>query len=369
MIYLDHASTTPLLPEVISVVNDVLTESWGNPSSSHANGRKAKAVVETARKTFATDFGVTPGEIFFTSGATESIFLGLQSAILDGCDFIITAATEHKAVLDSVDFLAQKHQIKKLVLAVNNKGQISMTELENAIKAHPGKTLVALMYVNNETGLIHPVKSIGQIVGKYDGLFFCDAVQAALFQDITPRDLGIHYLSLSAHKFNGPKGVGLLFVARETGKHSLWKGGSQERKMRPGTENVYGIAGMAKAWRSNFDSRMEKRNLMADLKSIAIKALNSIPGLEINAEDGAPHILHFSFPSAKKAEQLLMALDIEGVMLSAGSACQSGSHQVSHVIEAMNKPGNQIHLRMSFGFGNTKDQVLSACQTLVRLVS
>ena len=221
------------------------------------------------------------------------------------------------------------------------------------------------MLVNNETGCVHPVKEIGAIAAKYNAVFFCDCVQAPLYYNLAPVENGIHYLSLSAHKLYGPKGVGMLYVRKDREKHALWKGGMQERAWRPGTENVMGIAGFATAWEHALQNREGHTKDVLSIRSAAVDALRDIPGIQFTGKNTAPHILHFSFPSTLSAETILLKLDMKGIALSAGSACQSGSHRASHVVEALGKSSDDVHLRMSFGFMNQREEVIEACKALL----
>lgn len=356
-VYFDNAATTPVDESSIEAVLSVMKYSWGNPSSTHAFGRTSRSLLERARRQFANDFDVDPAEIFFTSGATESITIAFHSACKEGVKHIITVSTEHKAVLDAANEMHIRHNIPLTILPVNQHGAIDLSELSEALQLHPGKALVAIMYVNNETGVIHPLKEIGEMVSNYNGLFFCDCVQAALYQDIKPKAQFVDYFSLSAHKIYGPKGVGLLYINKAREKHALWRGGSQERSLRPGTENIPGIAGFTAAWekaQKNKDTNQKKVQLLANR---LLEGLSQIKGAKRNGTSTASHIVHLSIPSNKSTSAILLEFDLAGVALSAGSACQSGSHQRSHVVEAMGLPKGYVELRISIGKQNTEDDI------------
>lgn len=356
-VYFDNAATTPVDESSIEAVLSVMKHSWGNPSSTHAFGRTSRSLLERARRQFASDFKVNPAEIFFTSGATESIAIAFNSACEEGVKHIITVATEHKAVLDAANQMHVKHQIPLSVLNVDSDGAIDLKDLSEALQKFPGQSLVAIMYVNNETGVVHPIKEIGDLVSKHKGLFFCDCVQAALYHDIKPYEQSIDFLSLSAHKIYGPKGVGLLFINKAREKHALWRGGSQERMLRPGTENIPGIAGFTAAWETALKNQSDALKKVSRLTEHFLNGMSSIKGAKRNGITTSPHIVHISIPSNKSTSAILLEFDLAGVALSAGSACQSGSHKRSHVVEAMNLPEGYVELRISIGRQNTLEDV------------
>jgi cysteine desulfurase len=358
MIYLDNAATTPVREEVINVIQKSMLDDWGNPSSTHNNGRKAKAKLEVSRRLFAKDMGADSGEIFFTSGATESIYLALLNFVENGAKHLIACKTEHKAVLDSVAFLADKHGISHSILDVSKDGLISLEALQSILAQEQAATCaVAIMHTNNESGVIQALEDISQLCREHDAFFFCDAVQSGLTHSIHVKELGIHGMSFSAHKMYGPKGVGLLYLDKALKRTSLTKGGGQERGLRPGTENMPGILGFAKAWELARKEQASFRTHTLELKQHAIQLIKSkYPEAYIGSGE-APHILHFGIPTTKKTDTVLMELDLNNVCLSAGSACQSGSHKQSHVVEAMGLPTDFVYLRMSFGKGNTKSEI------------
>ncbi len=364
-IYFDNAATTPICDAAAKAMHEAIDNAWGNPSSTHAIGRKSKTLIEKARRTFAKDFDVLPSEIYFTSGATESIMLGMYSACMEGVTHIITSATEHKAVLDISEQLSRQFSISRSVVDVDKSGAISLNQIEALLKETDGKALISIMYVNNETGVENPVESIGALAKTYDALFFCDCVQAGLYHAIKPELCGIDYLSLSAHKLYGPKGIGLLYINNKREKHALWQGGSQERGYRSGTENVPGILGFEAAWK---DAQSDQSRYLSHVKSLnsnlKIALQQIIPNISFNGANTSPHICHISIPTEKTPSSILLQCDISGIALSAGSACQSGSHKRSHVVEAMNIPKVGVDLRVSIGRQNTEDDIAILAQTL-----
>lgn len=356
-VYFDNAATTPVDESSIEAAISMMRYSWGNPSSTHAFGRTSRSLMERARRQFAKDFNVDPAEIFFTSGATESIAIAFHSACKEGVKHIITVSTEHKAVLDAANEMSNTHGIPLTTLDVDQGGAIDLKDLSAALQLYPGQSLVAIMYVNNETGVVHPLKEIGEIISMHNGLFFCDCVQAGLYHDIKPNEHSIDYLSLSAHKIYGPKGVGLLFVNKTRQKHALWRGGSQERKLRPGTENIPGIAGFTAAWETAQNNREADKKKVQELANRLLDGVAKIEGVKRNGYSIAPHIIHLSIPSEKSTSAILLEFDLAGIALSAGSACQSGSHKRSHVVEAMGLPTGNVELRISIGKQNTVEEI------------
>ncbi len=370
MIYFDNAATTPVCDVSAKAMLDAVTNVWGNPSSTHSSGRKSKAMMEQARRVFAKDLNAAPSEIMFTSGATESIMLGMYSACMEGVSQIITAASEHKAVLDISKQLSNQFSIPSRVIGVDSNGNVSLDELEELLKDSTGKTLIAIMYVNNETGVVHPVEAIGSLAKSYDALFFCDCVQAGLYHTIDPKAQGIDYLSLSAHKLYGPKGSGLLYIDKKRDKYAFWAGGSQERGHRPGTENLPGILGFAAAWQASQDNKMNYFSHIETLnKELKSKLRSRLPDVSFNGNDTSPHICNVTIPTTKTPAAVLLQLDISGISLSAGSACQSGSHSRSHVLEAMNLPNNGVDLRISLGRQNTIGEINQLIDVLGAVLS
>jgi cysteine desulfurase len=362
-IYLDHAATTPLHPQVIHLMHETMLSNYGNPSSIHAEGRTSRALIEKARKTMAKHFNCSIGEIFFTSGATESNNMIIQGAVSGlGVQTIITAATEHHAVLHTIEVLEKEGKIKVIYLPLDKEGNPSILSLEEHLsKQENKKVLVSLMHSNNETGTLLDWENVGAICQKYDALFHSDTVQSVGFYDIDLQNIPVHFIAGSAHKFNGPKGVGFTYIRNENAIPPFQHGGSQERNMRGGTENLLGIVGMALA----LDLAMsEKSERFAHLEKLKLQLFNGlknvIPGIQINGpglENSHPKILNIGFPPNPKATMLLFNLDIEGISTSGGSACSSGTDTGSHVLRAIYPDNQHVSVRFSFSHLNTSAEV------------
>lgn len=362
-IYLDHAATTPLHPQVIHLMHETMLNNYGNPSSIHSEGRTSRALIEKARKTMANHFNCSIGEIFFTSGATESNNMIIQGAVSGlGVQTIITAATEHHAVLHTIEVLEKEGKIKVIYLPLDKEGNPSILSLEEHLSNQENKkVLVSLMHSNNETGTLLDWEKVGAICQKYDALFHSDTVQSVGFYDIDLQNLPVHFIAGSAHKFNGPKGVGFVYIRNENAIPPFQHGGSQERNMRGGTENLLGIVGMALA----LDLAMsEKAERFAHLEKLKLQLFNGlkkvIPGIQINGpglENSHPKILNIGFPPNPKATMLLFNLDIEGISTSGGSACSSGTDTGSHVLRAIYPDNQHISVRFSFSHLNTSAEV------------
>jgi cysteine desulfurase len=362
-IYLDHAATTPLHPQVIHLMHEAMLSNYGNPSSIHSEGRTSRALIEKARKSIANHFNCSIGEIFFTSGATESNNMVIQGAVSGlGVQTIITAATEHHAVLHTIEVLEKEGKIKVIYLPLDNEGNPSIISLEEHLSNQENKkVLVSLMHSNNETGSLLDWESVGAICQKYDALFHSDTVQSVGFYDIDLQNIPVHFIVGSAHKFNGPKGVGFVYIRNENAIPPFQHGGSQERNMRGGTENLLGIVGMALA----LDLAMsEKSERFAHLEKLKLQLFNGlkdvIPGIQINGpglENSHPKILNIGFPPNPKATMILFNLDIEGISASGGSACSSGTDTGSHVLRAIHPENQHISVRFSFSHLNTSAEV------------
>ena len=362
-IYLDHAASTPLHPQVIHLMHEAMLSNYGNPSSIHSEGRTSRALIEKARKSMANHFNCSIGEIFFTSGATESSNMIIQGAVSGlGVQTIITAATEHHAVLHTIEVLEKEGKIKVIYLPLDNEGNPSIISLEEHLSNQENKkVLVSLMHSNNETGSLLDWESVGAICQKYDALFHSDTVQSVGFYDIDLQNIPVHFIVGSAHKFNGPKGVGFVYIRNENAIPPFQHGGSQERNMRGGTENLLGIVGMALA----LDLAMsEKSQRFAHLEKLKLQLFNGlkdvIPGIQINGpglENSHPKILNIGFPPNPKATMILFNLDIEGISASGGSACSSGTDTGSHVLRAIHPENQHISVRFSFSHLNTSSEV------------
>jgi cysteine desulfurase len=376
MIYLDHAATTPVDKEVLASMLPYFSEKFGNPSSIYEAGRDAKAVLEEARAKTAELLGATkPSEIIFTSGATESTNLAIMGTseaaanILMGRPHIITSSIEHHCVLDTVKHLEKAYGAEITILPVNNEGLVDPRDVAAAIKENTA--LVSVMYGNNEVGSVQPIIEISQVVREANEerqktknnlkiIFHTDAVQAFQYFDTDVQDLGVDMLSLTAHKFYGPKGAGLLYVKSGTKFKPQQLGGAQERGQRAGTENVPYIVGMTKAMQISYENREKRKRDVKELRDYLEKRiLSEIPDVEPlgskDSERRLPHIAAFLFKRIE-GEAILINLDLLGIAASSGSACTSGSLEPSHVTKAIGFSDMDAHgaVRFSLGKMNTK---------------
>lgn len=361
-VYLDNASTTQLRPEVILEMTKVLTEDFGNPSSTHSFGRNAKSILELSRKSIAKHLNVSASEIIFTSCGTEANTMILRSVVKDlKIKRIILSKIEHHAVLHTVEALQKEFGIQVDYVALKPNGDIDLTDLV-ALLSTEIKSLVSLMYVNNEIGTVLDVEKVGRICEQYNALFHSDMVQSVGKLKIDLQHFPIDFMVASAHKFHGPKGIGFAFIKKNAGLQPLFFGGEQEKGLRPGTEAVHQIAGMAKALELSYANLEAERNHIQELKRYLITQLEiEFPAFEINGTcDGIYTILNVLLPLPKaKTAMILFHLDMKGIAVSRGSACQSGSSKPSHVLaemlsdEDLKKPS----LRISFSHFNTKEDI------------
>lgn len=373
-IYLDHAATTPVHPDVMEAMLPFYTTYFGNPSSTHSFGRATRTALNRFRDATAKALGCLPGELIFTSGGTESnnmAIFGIINANKEGKKHIITTQIEHHAVLHPCERL-ESLGYEVSYLPVGPTGLIQAKDVESAIR--PDTALISIMYVNNEVGTIQPIEEIGRLAQSRQIPFHVDAVQALGKLPLNLHELPIDLLSLSAHKIYGPNGVGALYVSKNTKLIPHVYGGAQERKRRAGTENVAAIAGFAKAIEVILPEVDNLYEQAAELRQCMLTSLEehlSRDQFTINghAEQRVPHILNISFPGIS-TETLLMNLDLENVAAASGSACTSGSLEVSHVLQAMKLPENVTAsaVRFSFGMGNSKDQIETAAQKIATIV-
>ncbi|MBA4275894.1 cysteine desulfurase family protein [Flavobacterium sp.] len=361
-VYLDNASTTQLRTEVVQEMTKVLAEDYGNPSSTHSFGRNAKSILELSRKIVAKCLHAAAQEIIFTSCGTEANNWILRSAVKDlKVKRIITSKIEHHAVLHTVQALQNEFDIQVDYVAIRPNGTIDITDLVDLLSQET-KTLVSLMYVNNEIGTVLDLDRVGRICEQHNALFHSDMVQAVGKIDINLQHLPIDFISASAHKFHGPKGTGFAYVKKNSGLQPLFYGGEQEKGLRPGTEAVHQIAGMAKALELSCANLEIERNHISDLKKYLISQLElEFPDFEINGnQDGIYTILNVLLPfSDDKTAMILFHLDMKGIAVSRGSACQSGSIKPSHVLAEMlsNENLKKPSLRISFSHFNTKEDI------------
>ncbi len=372
MIYVDNAATTKLEPEVLNDMMPYLTEEYGNASSVYSVGQSAKEAVESARETFAKCLGADSKEIFFTSGGSEAdnwALKGVADMLSKKGNHIITSAIEHHAILHTCEFL-EKHGFKVTYLPVDEYGMVNPKDLENAIT---DKTiLVSIMYANNEIGTIQPVKKLAEIAHKHNVLFHTDAVQAVAHIKIDVKDIDVDLMSVSGHKFGGPKGVGALYIKKGVRLSNLIHGGQQERGKRATTENVAGIVGIASALKLSMDNLDKNVAKMQKLRDKYIDAvMEKIPYCRLNGHrtERLPGNTNISFEFIE-GESMLLMLDMNGICASSGSACTSGSLDPSHVLLAIGLPHGIAHgsLRVTFSHHNTEDDVDKIIEVLTKTV-
>ncbi len=372
-IYFDNAATTPLDQEVLDAMLPYLTQKFGNPSSIYSYGRECRLGIENARKSVSKLLNAHPGEIFFTSGGTESTNTAVTAAVRDlHCKYIITSPIEHHATLHTTEFLHHTGEIKLSHVKILPDGHVDMNSLETLLKDAPEKTLVSLMHANNEIGNLLDIETAGALCKKYNALFHCDTVQTVGHYPIDLKKIPVHFINAAAHKFHGPKGVGILYVNEDIKISPYLHGGSQERNMRAGTENVYGIVGFAKALELAMTHYEERSRYINGLRQyMAAQLAENIPGIRFNGDlwgRSLYTVLNVSFPKTDKTEMLLFNLDINGICASGGSACTSGASTGSHVISAIH-PGEELApVRFSFSKDNTKEEVDFVVSKLKELV-
>jgi cysteine desulfurase len=360
-IYLDNAATTRLDDEVIEAILPYMREHFGNPSSIHSYGRVTRAAIEKSRKSIASLLNAAPAEIFFTSGGTEANNMALTRTIADlGITHAITAPTEHHAVLHTLEVLAHEGKIKLSIVNLDEKGAVDLNHLEELL-SNNSRSLVSLMHANNEIATRIPLKTIAEMVKKHNGIFHTDTVQTMGHYALDLNDIPVDFLSCAAHKFHGPKGVGFIYIRSGTGIQPFIYGGAQERNMRGGTENLYGIIGLAKALEIAYRDLHEHETHIKGLKNHMISRLNEvIPGVSYNgdiSDDSLYTVLNVSFPPSSVGDMLLFSLDINGIAVSGGSACSSGSNVGSHVLQALNTDPTRANVRFSFSKYNTKEEI------------
>lgn len=372
-IYLDHAATTPLDQEVIDTMYPVYKEVFGNPSSIHSFGRKARFFVDQARRVMAKSIHANEREIVFTSGGTEAdnmAMIGTAKYTNNSGKHIITSVQEHHAILHTAQKL-EKEGYDVTYLPVYENGKISMEDLENSLR--PDTFLVSIMAANNETGVIQPVKEIGDLLRDHPAYFHTDAVQLFGLMELNVHEMGIDLLTVSSHKINGPKGIGFIYIGENVKIDPLQFGGEQERKRRPGTENVVSVVGFQKAVELAMDYREDRKNLYQSYKDLFLEKLrNNNINFRINGEyeSTIPSIVNISFPGTN-VEALLTNFDLSGIAASSGSACTAGSVEPSHVLSAMYGVDNDRtvnSIRFSFGSHNTKENVIEAAERVTKIV-
>jgi cysteine desulfurase len=359
--YLDNAATTPLDPEVLDAMLPVMKEHFGNPSSIHAWGRQTRSAIEQARKSIARSLNVSPSEIFFTSGGTEADNMAIRCSIEDlKLTHAITSPIEHHAVLHTLEALADGGRIKLSLVRLLPGGHIDMAHLEELLSSNE-RSFVSLMHANNEIGNLLPIKKVSELCKKYDAVLHSDTVQTIGHYNIDLKALPIHFLNGAAHKFHGPKGVGFIYINSDINISPLIHGGAQERNMRGGTENVYGIVGLAKALEISLRDLEEHQKHIQGLKDYMISQLEKhLPGVAFNGDakgESLYTVLNVCLPPTDNAEMLVFNLDINGIAASAGSACSSGSNVGSHVLRAIGTDMSRPSVRFSFSKYTTRDEI------------
>lgn len=372
-IYLDHAATSPIHKDVLEVMWPIFKDVYGNPSSVHLFGRQARQYLDEARQVMANSINAKNKEIVFTSGGTEANNLALIGTALANQNkgrHIITTEQEHQATLNTMAYLENKG-FQVTYLRVNKNGQIDLDDLVNALTEHT--ILISIMYVNNETGIIQPIKEIGHILKEHQAYFHTDAVQAYELLNIDVRTQEIDLLTVSSHKINGPKGVGFLYVDENVKMDPIQFGGEQERRRRAGTENVPNIVGFKKAVEIAIENRHKSNNKYNNFRDLFIDSLKTAGiYIQINGDENlaVPSIISISFPGTN-VDSLLANFDLEGIAASSGSACSAGSIEPSHVLVSMFGKSNERtknSVRFSFGINNTNENITLAAKRITKII-
>jgi len=372
-VYLDNASTTPIAPEIIELMSDMMKSHFANPSSIHSFGRESKIIVEKARKTIANLLNTSPGSIFFTSGGTEADNMAINCAIQDyKIKHVITSRISHYAVLYPLQDLAQRKKIQLSYVDIDKNGIISLSHLRELLENH-SRSFVSIMHANNEIGTIQDLKQIGSICKEYNAIFHSDTVQTIAHYPFDMQSIDVDFMAASAHKFHGPKGIGFIYISEKMKISPLLRGGAQERNMRAGTENVYGIAGLAMAMEMAYENLEEETLYIKGLKQYMIEKLqNEINDVQFYAkctdmDNSLYTVLSCHFPETDISELLVFNLDILGVACSGGSACSSGTSKGSHVLAEITPDNKRPGIRFSFSKYNTKADIDFAVTKLKEL--
>jgi cysteine desulfurase len=361
-IYFDNAATTALDPQVLEAMMPYLTDKFGNPSSIYSYGRETRMAIEEARKSVAKILNAHPAEIFFTSGGTESSNTAITAAVRDlGCQRIITSPIEHHATSHTVEAMAYRKEVAVSYVKLLPNGHIDTDDLEKILARSEEKCLVTLMHANNEIGNILDIHEVGELCRLYNAIFHSDTVQTVGHFPFDLRNTPVHFVTGAGHKFHGPKGVGILYINENVRIKPYIHGGGQERNMRAGTENLYGIVGFAKALEIATAHHEEDSAYIGTIKYYMHDQLRThLPGVAFNGDPlgrSLYTVLNVSFPKTEKSEMMLFNLDINNICASGGSACTSGADAGSHVIRAINNNPNQVSVRFSFSKYNTKAEV------------
>jgi cysteine desulfurase len=371
-IYFDNAATTALDPQVLEVMMPYLTEKFGNPSSIYSYGRETRMAIESARKTVAKILNAHPAEIFFTSGGTESSNTAINAAVYDlGCKHIISSPLEHHAVLHTIDHLKKNGAVTVSHVKLLPNGHVDLDDLKEQLAASNKKTLVSLMHANNEIGNMLDIIAVGELCKQYNAIFHSDTVQTVGHFPFDLKNIYVHFITGAGHKFHGPKGIGILYINENVKINPFIHGGSQERNMRAGTENVYGVAGFAKALEMATANYEADSAHIKDIKMYMMEQLKKhFDQVGFNGDPCGKSlytVLNISFPKTEKSDMLLLNLDINHICASGGSACTSGAEQGSHVIAALHNKDNAA-VRFSFCKHNTKDEVDQVVAILRELI-
>ena len=362
-VYLDNAATTPIAPEIIEMMSQMMKTHFANPSSIHSFGRESKIIVESARKRIAKLLNTSPGSIFFTSGGTEADNMAIKCAIHDHkITHAITSKISHQAVLYPLQDLAKEGVIILSYIDIDKDGAVSLSHLKELLKDN-SRTFVSIMHANNEIGTLEDLKQIGEICKEYNAIFHSDTVQTIGHYPFNMQDLNVDFMAASAHKFHGPKGVGFIYISENIKIKPLIRGGGQERNMRAGTENIYGIAALAMAMEMAYEHLEEEVKYIKGLKKYMIEKLQTeiedvqFYGKCTDIENSLYTVLSCHFPETDIAEMLLFNLDILGVACSGGSACASGGSKGSHVLTEIAPNSKRPGIRFSFSKYNTKEDI------------
>lgn len=374
-VYLDNAATTPLDKEVFEAMTPYMLEMHGNPSSIHTHGREVRSAIERSRKKVADLLNTSPSEIFFTSGGTEADNTAIRCSIESyGLTHAITSPTEHHAVLHTLEHLQKQGQIKLSMTELDERGNVNFEHLESLLRENP-KSFVSLMHGNNELGNLLDIAAAGELCEQYGAIFHSDTVQTMAHYRHNLDQLKIKHIVGSAHKFHGPKGTGFLYINSGHKIHPFVHGGAQERNMRGGTENVYGIVGLAKAMEIGYRDMDEHRTYIQGLKDrMKEQLLEKIPGVSFNGESGNAEkslytVLNVSLPPGGDNDMLLFSLDIQKISASGGSACSSGTSIGSHVLSAINSDPDRGAVRFSFSKFNTPEEIDYTVEKLAEQLS
>lgn len=361
-VYLDNAATTPMDPEVLEAMLPFMTENFGNPSSTHAFGRKTKTAIEKARKSIASHINCQPSELYFTSGGTEADNMALKCAVRDlGVKRIITSPTEHKAVIESAELLKQQFGVVVEYLDLDEVGRPKSEHLALLLKEEIS-TIVSLMHANNEIGTLIDLNEIGTICKAHGALLHSDTVQTMGHYPFDLQELPIDFITCAAHKFHGPKGVGFLYVRKELKLRSMIQGGGQERQLRGGTENLYGIVGLGKAFDLAYADLDEHIQHVRGLKNRMKAELEAhFPSIAFNgdtSDKGSLYtVLNVCLPETENTKMFLFSLDLKGIAASGGSACSSGASKGSHVLTAIGSSTSCTSVRFSFSRFTTDAEI------------